>query len=343
MMRFAAIFLVLCGAVVGLGKDELARSTWETPSHDEVRAQVEAWLAAASVDVEQAERIRQRWDEPVLASARLDLLGECLALASERNASLMELCRSSYGGLGLPDWDFLSSSETPPFERHHLRLIYGRWLAQNELYNETLEQIGELKPADVIAPSMLLFYQSVAHHRLLQKEACLPVVEQLLENEDELPRRFSTLAKLIRADIEPLETDSLDEISRLMDSIKVRLGHGRAGTRVRKEEDDVIAKLDKMIKKLEEQAQSQSSSSSGGQAGDALNPAAPMSDSLPGGAKGPGNVDSKNIAKKDGWGNLPPKEREQALQQLGKDFPSHYRDVIEEYFRKLAQDGDDGP
>ncbi len=39
------------------------------------------------------------------------------------------------------------------------------------------------------------------------------------------------------------------------------------------------------------------------------------------------------------WGNLPPKEREEALQQLGKDLPSHYRDVIEEYFRKLARDG----
>ena len=32
---------------------------------------------------------------------------------------------------------------------------------------------------------------------------------------------------------------------------------------------------------------------------------------------------------------------EEALQQIGKDFPAHYRDVIEQYFRKLATDSND--
>ena len=44
----------------------------------------------------------------------------------------------------------------------------------------------------------------------------------------------------------------------------------------------------------------------------------------------------KDIGHKSGWGDLPPKEREEALQQMGRDFPAHYRDAIEEYFRKLA-------
>jgi hypothetical protein len=64
-----------------------------------------------------------------------------------------------------------------------------------------------------------------------------------------------------------------------------------------------------------------------------------MPDSMPGGGSGPGNVDAKKLDGHADWGNLPPKEREEALQELGKDFPSHYRDVIEEYFRKLARDG----
>ncbi len=135
-----------------------------------------------------------------------------------------------------------------------------------------------------------------------------------------------------------MKPDSLDEVSRLMDSIKVRLGHGRAGARVRKEEDDVVEKLDKMIDKLEQQA-SQSSSSSSGSQGGTNRSSSPMQDSMPAGGSGPGNVDAKKIGSKADWGNLPAKEREQALQELGKDFPSHYRDVIEEYFRKLARDG----
>ena len=232
----------------------------------------------------------------------------------------------------------LSDAQKSPFEQNNLRLLYARWLAQYQFYNESLEQIGSLQPADVIAPSALLFYQSVAYHRLLQKDECLPVVERLLERESSLPRRFATLAKLIRVDIEPLEADSLDEVSRLMDNIHVRLGHGRAGQRVRSEEEDVITKLDKMIKKMEDQAQSAAAAAMG-QAGDGSRSSNPMPDSMPGGTKGPGNIDAKDIGNRAGWGDLPPQERQQALQQLGREFPSHYRDVIEEYFRKLAREG----
>jgi hypothetical protein len=33
---------------------------------------------------------------------------------------------------------------------------------------------------------------------------------------------------------------------------------------------------------------------------------------------------------------MPPKEREEAMQQIIREFPSHYRDVIEQYFKRLA-------
>lgn len=339
-MRGFVVSIVLACVSTSLGKDELTRSTWEMPSHADVLSQVETWLAETNSPPDVIEQIRNRWAEPIADGQRLSALAESIAAVSQEAELLVEFCRSTQVDPELPAFDFLQSSQTLPFERDHLRLLYARWLAQNELYDETLEQIEDVRPEDVVDPASLLFYKSVAYHRLLKKAECLPIVDRLLEREETLPRRFSALAKLIRADIEPLEPDSLDEIARLMDNIKVRLGHGRAGTRVRKEEDDVIAKLDKMIKDLEDKAsQAQSAGASGGQAGDALNPASPMNDSVPGGAKGPGNVDPKKIEKKSGWGNLPAKERQQALQQLGKDFPSHYRDVIVEYFRKLAREG----
>ncbi len=62
----------------------------------------------------------------------------------------------------------------------------------------------------------------------------------------------------------------------------------------------------------------------------------PAPDSKLIGGKGPGEVAKKAIGDKDGWGNLPPKQRDEAMQQIGREFPSHYRDVIEQYFRKLA-------
>ena len=339
-MRRFVVFIVFACVSAGFAKDELARSTWDVPPHAEVLSQVETWLDESSVAQDLVDQILQVWQEPVADDRRLSTLAESFALVNPEARLLVEFCRSARVDPELPDFEFLQSSQLPAFERDHLRLVYARWLAQNELYDETLEQIGDLRPENVVDPASLLFYQSVAYHRLLKKKECLPIVDRLLEQEQTLPKRFSALAKLIRADIEPLESDSLDEISRLMDNIKVRLGHGRAGTRVRKEEDDVIAKLDKMIKDLEDKAnQAQAAGGSSGAAGDTLNPASPMNDSVPGGAKGPGNVDPKKIEKKAGWGNLPAKERQQALQQLGEDFPSHYRDVIVEYFRKLAREG----
>jgi hypothetical protein len=56
------------------------------------------------------------------------------------------------------------------------------------------------------------------------------------------------------------------------------------------------------------------------------------------GGQGPGETKKRNIGDESGWGALPPKERQQAMQQIGKDFPSHYRDVVEQFFRKLASE-----
>ena len=53
--------------------------------------------------------------------------------------------------------------------------------------------------------------------------------------------------------------------------------------------------------------------------------------------KGPGEVDNKDIGKSSGWGNLPPAQRKEAIQDMTKDLPSHYRDVVEAYFKKLSK------
>jgi hypothetical protein len=62
----------------------------------------------------------------------------------------------------------------------------------------------------------------------------------------------------------------------------------------------------------------------------------PMDQTQTGGTQGPGDVDEKDIGDNSGWGNLPPAQRQEALQSITKDLPSHYREVIEAYFKRLA-------
>ncbi|HEY5312750.1 MAG TPA: hypothetical protein VIK18_09520, partial [Pirellulales bacterium] len=223
------------------------------------------------------------------------------------------------------------------FEARNLRVYYGRWLAHEALYDELLEQVKGLDPAQVADPATLLFCQSVAYHQLLDKDAGLKTVDRLLHDVAAVPARYLSLAKLMRADLDELEDESLDHIARRMEDIRRRLDLGRAGKKVRTEEDGVIASLDKMIEDMEKQQQQQQAS--GGSAG----PSSPMQDSRIAPLKGPGDVAHRDIGHKSGWGNLPPKQREQALQEIGKDFPPHYRDVIEQYFRRLASEGSETP
>lgn len=61
-----------------------------------------------------------------------------------------------------------------------------------------------------------------------------------------------------------------------------------------------------------------------------------MDDLQAAGNKGDGEVDTKDIGNESGWGNLPPAQRQEALQNMTKDLPSHYREVIEAYFKRLA-------
>lgn len=321
--------------------DELAqRASWSVPQPEQVRKDLEAVLEARGADASVRGQIDALWTQDETAQPELSLLqrvAASLALVDPQAQEIVEFCATSSRTPNLPNFPLLEDPQQPAMVRHNLRLLYGQWLAQHDYYDEALAVLESLQPEDVVDPAALLFYQTAGYHRMPDKQKCLPLAARLLENEKLIPRRHATIARLIQSDLETLKPDSLDEIARLMDEVERRLDLNRAGKRVRDQEDEVIAKLDKLIKKLEEQQQQQQAAMAAN-----LTPSNPAQDSLPAGGKGPGNVDIKSIGTKSGWGNLPPKERQEALQQISKDLPAHYREVIEEYFRKLAREGGAG-
>ena len=243
----------------GANQDDLARrASWEVNNGARVVENCEAWLSTQETIDEDKRRqliesLTQAAEESPASTTRALL--RSLAEVDARISELLEICSRPRSATELTNVVVVEDGTLPDWVRSNLRLHYGTWLANQALYDEAQEQLALVGLDDVAEPATLLFYQALVHHRKLEKSECLKAIDKLMENEATIPRRYSAVAKLMQADIEPLKPDSLDEISRLMDSIKVRLGHGRAGTRVRKEEDDVIAKLDKLIKKLEEQAQ----------------------------------------------------------------------------------------
>jgi hypothetical protein len=314
------------------------KATWQIPTVEIAREQALAWLASRQVDEPTRLGVEMLWSSAVENGNGylLDLLAATFAAADPRARELLAACSQPRRKVALPDVAWLAEADRGPLEQHNLRLLYGRWLVQEALYDEALEQIGQLEPADVVDPSALLFYQAVIHHRTLNREAGLKAIARLMERESGIPRRYTSVARLMQADLEALKDESLDHIARRMDDIRRRLDLGRAGPKVRGVEDGVIASLDKIIEELEKQQQAAAAAAKAAQGN--MRPTMPARDSVPMGGKSAGDVAKKPVGNQSGWGDLPPRQRQEALQQIGKDFPAHYRDVIEQYFRKLASE-----
>ncbi|MBX3434027.1 MAG: hypothetical protein KF847_11955 [Pirellulales bacterium] len=311
--------------------------SWRPPRREAIVAELQAFLARGKFDAEQTEAAIAAWNRPVAAAtgeeATLDRLVAALAVVDAR---VGELARQWSGPFAPGDatWlAWLADAETDEFERHNVRLAHGRWLAQQGLFDEAVRELGDLQIADVADPASLLFYRMASYHQLVRPDEARADLVLLLERESTLPRRFQQLAQLVRRDLATLKDDSLNHISRRMNDIERRLELGHAGPRVQEVERGVLDALDKLIKQAEDEAQCQQCSQSGGSN---PGPSKPMDDSRIAELKGPGKVDPRDLGRTSGWGDLPPKEREQALQQIGREFPAQYREAIEQYFRELA-------
>jgi hypothetical protein len=348
MSRFLAFLwmssIVIAGvsvaAAVDSPREEFAgQGTWSIPNATTVEQQLSVWLDGRSVEDSTREQIESLWPDAqneLEADDLLDLLVGSFALVDERAAEIVKL-GSIPRPLILPDFAWLADDKTPEFERYNLRLYLARWMVRNQLFDEAAVQLEHLEPEQVVDPAGLLFYQSVVYQRMLKKELGLASISRLLEKPNDIPKRYASIAKLLQADLEQLKDESLDHIARRMNDVERRLDLGRAGTKTREVEDGVIKSLDKLIKDLEDQAAA-AAAAAGAQG--AAKPTTPAQESRPMGGKGPGQVAKKDIGNQSGWGELPPKERQEALQEIGKDFPNHYRDMIEQYFRKLANEED---
>jgi tetratricopeptide (TPR) repeat protein len=320
---------------------------WPLRDSDEMAKQLRAALDALGVAPDLLDQAAesfligvQRDDiEPLnawvdAASEQFDVLSE---LMSRLNADLLSTARSM--DPSGPDYALVESM--PNELRAALRTWIGRELVRARYYDEALPIFAEVDPMVCPDPATLLFYRGACYHAQLKIKDALSDLRRLLQRKDQIPARYARTAEMMVADIKPLKKDSLDEISRLMSDVTRRLDLGRADEATQEREQEVIDKLTKLIDKIEEeqqkqQQQQQQQQNASGNGGKSDGQSSPMDDSRIAGANGQGDVDRKKIDDQNGWGNLPPAERQESLQQISRDLPTHYREAIEAYFRKLA-------
>jgi len=330
-----ALLLILGGGFPG---EAPAAPLYAPPSIDDTQTRVLEWTATQKIaDPRVTERIASLWkDVPADLSPRqvFDRVIETFRTADIEARRFIDACDLARPPLVPPDPSLLLKKHAgDDFFVAHLRLYFARYLAQRSMYEEALAVFHELDPAAVVDPATCLFFRAVCEHQLLQRTEGLATLDNLLQNTQQVPEPYAGLAKLMEHDLKSLEEDPLGTVSRMMRDSERRLDLGRGGQKVQKVQDEIVAALDELIKKAEQQ-------NSGGGEGTGRNNTnrsdAPAADSTIKGATAPGEVDPKEFKKQGGWGALPPKEEARAKNLLNQEFPAHYRQAVEQYFKKLA-------
>jgi hypothetical protein len=192
----------------------------------------------------------------------------------------------------------------------------------------------------------------VCEHALLTRDEANRTIGRLLDEAAGAPERYKTVAALMLLDMQAWKDKDLGAVARKMENIERRLDLARGGPQTQKLQKEVVARLDELIKELENKAKKQQQGSCpngggcpdggqpqpGNQPGGANNPTSPMPDSTlpPGG--GTGQVNTAKLRQlQENWGKLPERERVRALQDLTRGLSSSHREAIENYFRNIAQ------
>ncbi len=194
---------------------------------------------------------------------------------------------------------------------------------------------------------LMLAYVELAN---LDYEAASQTLVQLGEAFEDAPERVTAAARQMRLEIERRERGTLEEVATVMDYVAGRLRIADARGSVRDRQQQVLDLLDKMIKESEDREQQARNAAarrarSGGREGGrnpaqgAPNKPAEESEARPTAQSGAANLHGAPLATPgEMWGKLPPAERERILQSLKDRFPSRYRQLVEQYYRSLAED-----
>jgi hypothetical protein len=311
-----------------------------TTDADAARSQALAWLKqTGKADVSTLKAFDAIWTQT--DRSVLDRVADSLVLGDAEAARLLQEARDFSAPPPTEVPAVLRDPKKPVFFRANLALAYAKALSQRRVYEESLTALKAAQPEQVVDPGTYLFHRAVAEHALLLKDDATRSIVRLLDDAVDVPDRYKMVSALMAFDMQSWKQKDLGEIARKMDNIERRLELARGGPHTQKIEKEVVRRLDEIIKELENQnngasGQNGGSCPNGGDRGGA-NSSDPLKDSRIVRNSGPGRVDPKRLQYlEQNWGKLPEKERAQAMQDLTRDMHPKYREVFENYFKKLA-------
>jgi hypothetical protein len=230
-------------------KELASFGTFRAPAQDEARSQALDWLKG----VGKADATNLKEFEAVWASdaSVFDKVAKTLALGDADAKKLLDEARDPNTPAPIEVPALLKDAKRPAFYRANLALAYGKALSNRRVYEEALEALKAVKPEQVVDPAAYFFHKAVAEHSLMMKPEANDTIARLLDDVADSPERYRMVAALMSFDMMTWRDKDLDWIARKMDNIQRRLDLARGGKQTQKIQKQVLARLDEMIKELE--------------------------------------------------------------------------------------------
>jgi hypothetical protein len=322
-------------------KETFSFGTLKAQNPEMARAQSEDWLkGVGKTDAATLKEVDKIWAES--DRSVLDRVAATLGLGEPAAAKLLKEAHEPATAAPKTVPALIKDVKRPVFFRANLALAYAKALSGRRVFEESLESLRAVKPEHVVDPASYFFHRAVAEHAMLLKNDAIRSLIGLTEDVLDTPERYKMVGALMYHDMLTWRDKDLGAIARKMDNIERRLDLSRGGPQTQKLQRDVIARLDELIKELEKPSNSNGGACPSGcpeaPGGGTNQPSSPMKDSNIATNGGPGNIDPRKLkGLAQAWGKLPDKERAKAMQDLIQGMPARHREVIENYFRKLAQ------
>jgi len=248
-----AVLLYGGGQALGDQKREVAFGNLEGMAASDAQAKAAAWLqATGKADAATLSRFEAIWKQP--DRTVLDMVAETFALADPAAAKLLADARDLNVPAPVKVPDILKDKNASPFYRANLGLAYARALSNRRVHEETLDVLKTIRPEQVVDPAAYLFHRSVAEHALLSKSDATQSIVRLLDDCISSPERYKTVSALMLLDMQTWKDKDLGSIARKMENIERRLDLARGGPQTQKQQKEVVARLDELIKELENKA-----------------------------------------------------------------------------------------
>jgi TolA-binding protein len=234
-------------------------------------------------------------------------------------------------------------------------LVEQDWLEDAQKVLERMgEQRDQITKRTFLAPEMifLLGYCRLAN---LDYEAAATAFQEFENRFPDAPDQYRLPVRQMMQELAGRKPDGLGDVSDLMGYAGRQLRHARTGEVVLTRQERAVELLSKLIEDAEQREQQQQQQQSGckqcggkgcskckgGAAqGNQQQPQRGAERStLPPGQGRVGDLHTSGRARPgEQWGRMRPEERERVLQALRQNYPSRYRQLVEQYYKQLSKE-----